>query len=151
MKQKDKAKAYDEVLTKAVALYNASEPMSGCNVILETLFPELKEDEQKPAWSDEDERLCQCLIEDQEEALDKVRKDMYGHSEIISDLMEMYHEIIDWLKSIKDRVQPQNTEKEVNLEKEFDKCCENYTFDDECEVYTAKHFFKLGFELQKGE
>lgn len=35
--------------------------------------------------------------------------------------------------------------KEVDLGKEFDKCCENYTFDDECEVYTAKHFFELGF------
>lgn len=45
MKQKDKAKAYDEILTKAAALYKASEPMSGCNVILETLFPELKESE----------------------------------------------------------------------------------------------------------
>ena len=41
--------------------------------------------------------------------------------------------------------------KEVDLEKEFDKCCENYIFDDECEVYTAKHFFKLGFKAGKGE
>lgn len=47
MKQKDKAKAYDEVLTKAAALYKASEPMSGCNVILETLFPELAESEDE--------------------------------------------------------------------------------------------------------
>lgn len=62
---------------------------------------------QRPAWSDEDERLCQCLIEDQEEALNKVNNDKYGHSEIISDLKEMYHERIDWLKSLKDRVQSQ--------------------------------------------
>ena len=41
--------------------------------------------------------------------------------------------------------------KEVDLEKEFDKCCENYIFDDECEVYTAKHFFELGFKAQKGK
>ena len=42
--------------------------------------------------------------------------------------------------------------KEVDLEKEFDKCCENYIFDEECEVYTAKHFFELGFKVaQKGE
>ena len=40
--------------------------------------------------------------------------------------------------------------KEVDLEKEFDKCCENYIFDDECEVYTARKFFKLGFKA-KGE
>ena len=39
--------------------------------------------------------------------------------------------------------------KEVDLEKEFDKCCENYTFDDEWDVYTAKHFFKLGLKLNK--
>jgi len=42
--------------------------------------------------------------------------------------------------------------KEVDLEEEFDKCCENYTFDDEWDLYTAKHFFKLGFQkAQKGE
>ena len=40
--------------------------------------------------------------------------------------------------------------KEVDLEKEFDKCCENYIFDDECEVYTARHFFELGLKA-KGE
>ena len=40
--------------------------------------------------------------------------------------------------------------KEVGLEKEFDKCCENYIFDDECEVYTARKFFELGFKT-KGE
>ena len=57
--------------------------------------------QQKQEWSEEDERLCQCLIEDQEEALDKVRNNMYGHSEIISDLKEMYRERIDWLKSLR--------------------------------------------------
>lgn len=58
----------------------------------------------KPSWSEEDERICQCLIEDQEESLDNVRNDKYGHSEIISDLKEMYGERIDWLKSIKERI-----------------------------------------------
>lgn len=57
-----------------------------------------------PNWSEEDERLCQCLIEDQKETLDKVRNNKYGHSEIISDLKEMYHERIDWLKSLKQRI-----------------------------------------------
>ena len=61
-------------------------------------------DEQNPAWSDEDERLCQCLIEDQEGFLDEVNRDKYGHSEIISDLKEMYHERIDWIKSLKKRI-----------------------------------------------
>lgn len=55
-------------------------------------------------WSEEDERICQCLIEDQEESLDKVSNDKYGHSEIISDLKEMYGERIDWLKTLKERI-----------------------------------------------
>ena len=42
-----KAKAYDEAIKKAAALYKASEPMSGCNVIIETLFPELAESEDE--------------------------------------------------------------------------------------------------------
>ena len=41
--------------------------------------------------------------------------------------------------------------KEVDLEKEFDKCCENHIFDDEYEAYTARKFFKLGAKAQKGE
>ena len=43
----EKAKAYDEAIKKAESLYKASEPMSGCNVILETLFPELSESEDE--------------------------------------------------------------------------------------------------------
>ena len=51
----EKAKAYDEAIKKAESLYKASEPMSGCNVIIETLFPELKEE-------NEDERIRKALI-----------------------------------------------------------------------------------------
>ena len=54
MTQEEKAKAYDEALEKANALYKTAEPMSGCNVILETLFPELKESE--------DEKMRKTLI-----------------------------------------------------------------------------------------
>lgn len=61
-------------------------------------------EKQKPTWSEEDERLCSCLIKEQEESLDNVRNDKYGHSEIISDLKDMYHERIDWLKSLKQRI-----------------------------------------------
>ena len=43
----EKAKAYDEAIKKAESLYKAAEPMSGCNVIIETLFPELKESEDE--------------------------------------------------------------------------------------------------------
>lgn len=38
--------------------------------------------------------------------------------------------------------------KEVDLEKEFDKCCEDYIFDDEWDVYIAKHFFELGLKIK---
>ena len=47
-------KKYKEALEKAKALYGSSEPMSGCHVILETLFPELKESE--------DEKIRKWLI-----------------------------------------------------------------------------------------
>ena len=60
--------------------------------------------EQRKDWSEEDERIHQCLIRDQEKALDDVRNDKYGHSEIISDLKEMYRERINWLESIKQRI-----------------------------------------------
>lgn len=54
----------------------------------------------KQEWSEDDERIRQCLIRDQEKALDEVHNDKYGHSEIISDLKEMYRERIDWLESL---------------------------------------------------
>ena len=120
----EKARAYDEVFTKAAALYKASEPMSGCNVIIETLFPEIKESEdekirksliillqhfckgyrvpglefpvsykdmlawlekQKPIeWSEEDDsRYSSCLY-----------------------MVERETSLYNWLKSLKDRVQP---------------------------------------------
>ena len=64
-----------------------------------------KEAEQKSAvWNEDDERLCACIIKDQEDALDSVRNDKYGHSEIVSDLKEMYRERIYWLKSLKERI-----------------------------------------------
>ena len=72
----------------------------------------------KPAWSEEDERLCSCLIEDQENALDEVRNDKYGHSEIISDLKEMYRERIDWLKSLKDRYTWKPSDEQIKVCKE---------------------------------
>ena len=51
-----KARRYDEAIKKAESLYKVSEPMSGCNVIIETLFPELKESGNK------DERILKALI-----------------------------------------------------------------------------------------
>jgi len=40
--------------------------------------------------------------------------------------------------------------KEVDLEKEFDKCCENYIFNDLYALYTARRFFELGFKAKVG-
>ena len=59
MTQEEKARAYDESIKKAAALYKASEPMSGCNVIIETLFPELKESEGESG----DEKIRKSIIE----------------------------------------------------------------------------------------
>ena len=40
--------------------------------------------------------------------------------------------------------------KEVDLEQEFDKCCENYIFNDLYALYTARRFFELGFKAKVG-
>ena len=40
--------------------------------------------------------------------------------------------------------------KEVDLEEEFDKCCENYIFNDLYVLYTARRFFELGFKAKVG-
>ena len=61
---KEKAQRYDEAIKKAEALYKAAEPMSGCNVIIETLFPELREPE--------DERIRKWLIYYFKEVCDNV-------------------------------------------------------------------------------
>lgn len=61
----EKAKAYDESLKKAKALYGSSEPMSGCSVILETILPELAESEDE-----------------------KVRKELTKHLKELSDWKE---------------------------------------------------------------
>ena len=53
---------------------------------------------------------------------------------------DITRKIIDIIKSL--------GVKEVDLEKEFDKCCEDYIFDDEWDVYIAKHFFKLGLKIK---
>ncbi len=51
----EKAKAYDEAIKKAESLYRAAEPMSACSVILEIIFPKLKESD--------DERIRKAIIE----------------------------------------------------------------------------------------
>lgn len=58
----------------------------------------------REAWSEEDERICRCLINDQKDGIDKVNNSESGHTEIISELKEMYRERINWLASIKERM-----------------------------------------------
>ena len=121
MTTEEKAKAYDEAISIAKETYN-TQPMY--RNWLESMFSELQESEderirtalirfhqstinidgirgddivswlekqgeQKPAWSEKDERIYQSIIDDtvQENQLDSKQ--------------------IDWLKSLKDRVQPQ--------------------------------------------
>ena len=55
-------------------------------------------------------------------------------------MCEAYRSILSFINTLE--------VKEVDLDEEFDKCCENYIFDDECEVYTAKHFFELGLKAR---
>ena len=76
----------------------------------------------------------------QEATMDKNQNFLSSYHEGIFDGLSMLENFLDTLEV-----------KEVNLDEEFDKCCENYIFDDECEVYTAKHFFELGFKAQKGK
>ena len=90
----EKARAYDEAIKKAAALYKASEPMSGCNVIIETLFPELAESEDE-----------------------KVRKELIKHLKELSDWKEdevipvknpsYYRQWISWLEKQAERKTPQ--------------------------------------------
>lgn len=92
----------------------------------------------KQEWSEEDERLCLCLIEDQEEALDKVRNDKYGHSEIISDLKEMYHERIAFLKSLKDRYTWKPSEEQMEALEHAINCYSGISPTNTEEVYTLE-------------
>jgi hypothetical protein len=68
----------------------------------------------KQYWSEEDERICLCLIEEQEKALDDVKNSKYGHQEIISDLKEIYRERINWLESFRHRNQWKPSEELMN-------------------------------------
>ena len=86
------------------------------------------------------------IIEKISELQGKILIDYYRRGEHLAigddSKLEAYNEVLSLINKLK--------VKEVDLDKEFDKCCENYIFDDECEVYTAKHFFKLGFKAKGG-
>ena len=77
----EKVKRYDEAIKKAESLYKAAKPMSGCNVILETLFPELKESE--------DEKIRKILVE----AVTQVLQDQYCSNRGVSK-----EKVVAWLE-----------------------------------------------------
>jgi len=79
------------------------------------------------------------------EEIEKLRKETEWH---FDEYTEGYNDALDDVLSVL-RSSEENMSKD--LEKEFDKCCENHIFDDECEVYTARKFFELGFKAQKGD
>ena len=100
-KLENRVKTYKENNDDAISILAVQLCIGECKIILSFVNSLPK---YQPQWSEEDERLCQCLIRDQEKALDEVRNDKYGHSEIISDLKEMYRERINWLESLKQRL-----------------------------------------------
>ena len=71
MTTEEKTKAYDKAIRKAEALYKASEPMSACNVIIETIFPELKESE--------DERIRKAIISGMKSLQEKGKYTEFAH------------------------------------------------------------------------
>jgi len=71
MTTEEKAKAYDKAIRKAEALYKASESMSACNVIIETIFPELKESE--------DERIRKAIISGMKSLQEKGKYTEFAH------------------------------------------------------------------------
>ena len=60
--------------------------------------------EQKPKWSDEDERIMNFCISRIQDELEALRNNKFAHQEILQDLKEGCWERIDWLKSIKQRM-----------------------------------------------
>ena len=122
MTQEEKAKAYDEAIERAKEWYSDAQIGIGFKVNLEKLFPELEEDrderirkaiieffelqddnttfslipkkdilawlkkqgERKPAWSEEDEKMVKDIIA----AIDAL----------------YYHGMVNWLKSLKERI-----------------------------------------------
>lgn len=103
MTQEQKAKAYDKAIKVATALYKASEPMSGCNVIIETIFPELKESE--------DEKIRKALIRY------FTLSDEHAYNEACG---VSYRDIVAWLEKQGEQKPTDNEMKEL-LQTEYEK------------------------------
>lgn len=106
----------------------------------------LIENEQNFTWGEEDERI-----------LYNMRKYCGLCRSMSCCSNKCVDECIDWLKSLKDRAQPQPKQElseEVELEKEIEKCLKRHNMlavgkKDFTDI--AKHFFELGLKAQKGE
>ena len=99
--------------------------------------------EQKPAWSEEDERLRTSCIKHIEEELERIRNDKYGHSEIISVLKESCRERINWLKSIKDKYTWKPSDEQIKAVKEA--ACYSSVFSEK----TIDNLISLSKQLKK--
>lgn len=93
-------------LIKKYAHYNISDmALEADHITREQLETWLeKQGEQKPAWSDEDERIF-------DEAIYFIRREPYRECDA--------EPIVDWLKSLKDRVQPQKQWKPSDEQMKF--------------------------------
>ena len=65
----------------------------------------LKELIQKPQWSEEDERIMNFCISRIQDELEVLRNNKFAHQEILQDCKEGCWECIDWLKSLKQRME----------------------------------------------
>lgn len=68
---------------------------------------ELKKIEQKPKWTEEDERIMNFCISRIKDELESLKNNKFAHQEILQDYKEGCWERIDWLKFIKKRMKEQ--------------------------------------------
>lgn len=97
----------DERIRKAIVKYFTSSITNPDYEIYGIPFKKVlswleKQGEQKLAWSEEDEMFVHGLIRGL-----TAKRDIHGHTTFSSDCIDIT-ETINWLKSLKDRVQPRN-------------------------------------------
>lgn len=128
MTDKEKARAYDEAIKRAKALYDNNQPISGNNVIINNIFPELVESE--------DEKIRKAIID----GLREMKNSFHTISSIKID------DAIAWLEK-------QKLNNNVNLNEDVDRILEENDWDyDEIDFYEfAKHFYELGLKNTEGE
>lgn len=147
MTTEEKARAYDDAIKKAESLYKASEPMSGCNVILETIFPELSESEderirkmcmeylgrgyQHCSFADDRKNIEKCIAwlekQGEQKSLDDVAKEVTKNKEIAISflkscgIMNANGELADEYKIEQNEQKPTDEEMKRLLQTEYEK------------------------------